>query len=274
MRTPLSGGSAVDCLFKSVTLLMVNQQDLQQIMREVDEWQSVSNHPNITRFYGSVWDHHHHRLVIISEYMDKHSLKDHIHAAAVHGRGIPEDVAGVIIAQTVAGLAHLHRGVHRMHRNIKPSNILLNSQGQVKITDLGQSAKLQHTLDACNTMIASQIYMSPERVVGGKYTSNCDVWSVGIVLVEMIRGKHPYDRGDEIQHMNVVIDLISDSDPPVLVSHLDRVTTAAAADLSAKCLVWDRELRPTSVQLHQDDVWLQRFRAPAATQALVAYLQS
>jgi serine/threonine protein kinase len=47
--------------------------------------------------------------------------------------------------------------MHRMHRNIKPSNILLNSRGEAKITDLGQSKKLQHTLDACNTLVASQV---------------------------------------------------------------------------------------------------------------------
>jgi serine/threonine protein kinase len=183
MRTPEHDNWCVDCLFKSITLLMVHQSDLSQIMKEVGDWRTVSDHPNITRFYDSVWDPHHHRLVIVSEFMNCFSLKE---VMAYQTSGIPEEVVGVIMQQTVAGLAHLHSSVHRMHRNIKPSNIVLNSKGEVKITDLGQSAKLQHTLDACNTMIASQVYMSPERIQGANYTSNCDVWSLGIVMVEMV----------------------------------------------------------------------------------------
>lgn len=216
------------------------------------------------------------RLFIVAEFMDLFSLQDIVRPPNTR---LDESPAGVIFAQVMAGLAHLHSGGggaldRRMHRNIKPSNILLNSRGEAKITDLGQSAKLAHTLDNRQTLIASQLYMSPERVQGGRYTANCDVWSAGIVLILVLTGVHPYDQGSGLDQMDAVITLIDDPArvPRLVPGHDGDGVSEAAADFAAQCLVWDRELRPTSAQLAEHP-WLTQWRGPQALTQLATHLR-
>jgi mitogen-activated protein kinase kinase len=81
--------------------------------------------------------------------------------------------------------------------DIKPSNILFNSKGQVKICDFGVSGELINSI--ADTFVGTSTYMSPERIQGAQYTVKSDVWSVGISLIELALGRFPFaddDRGD------------------------------------------------------------------------------
>eukprot|EP00277_Geminigera_cryophila_P008759 CAMPEP_0179405116 /NCGR_PEP_ID=MMETSP0799-20121207/91_1 /TAXON_ID=46947 /ORGANISM="Geminigera cryophila, Strain CCMP2564" /LENGTH=126 /DNA_ID=CAMNT_0021175895 /DNA_START=157 /DNA_END=537 /DNA_ORIENTATION=+ len=121
-------------------------------------------------------------------------------------------------------------------------------------------------------MIASQVYMSPERIQGANYTSNCDVWSIGVVLVEMMTGKHPYDQGAGLEDVHAVIIAIEEMDPPVLLAHHPEVSESVAA-LSTKCMVWSREHRPTAAQLMEEDEWLRSYSmAPDKLAPLISFL--
>lgn len=74
--------------------------------------------------------------------------------------------------------------------DIKPSNILANSQGQIKICDFGVSGELINSI--ANTFVGTSTYMSPERIQGAQYTIKSDVWSLGISLVELAQGRFPF----------------------------------------------------------------------------------
>ena len=79
-----------------------------------------------------------------------------------------------------------------MHRDIKPDNILVNTQGFVKLTDFGITKQLDETSALVSTFVGTLYYMSPERMEGEKYSFEGDIWSLGIVLIELVTGSYPY----------------------------------------------------------------------------------
>ena len=84
-------------------------------------------------------------------------------------------------------------GLSSLLSDIKPANILINLEGEPKITDFGISAFIDNTLGACNTFLGTVTYMSPERLENTPYNSAADIWSLGLSLVEAATGKYPYD---------------------------------------------------------------------------------
>jgi serine/threonine protein kinase len=87
---------------------------------------------------------------------------------------------------------YIHFTKNLIHRDIKPENVLLNSRGEVKITDFGISKHLGKTQGIANTFVGTIIYMSPERILNKKYSHNCDVWSFGLMMYELATGLNPY----------------------------------------------------------------------------------
>ena len=81
--------------------------------------------------------------------------------------------------------------------DVKPSNILVNQLGEIKIADFGVSGELTSTL--ANTFVGTSAYMSPERIQGKQYSVQCDVWSLGLTLLELVTGRFPFSSGDDRQ---------------------------------------------------------------------------
>lgn len=79
-----------------------------------------------------------------------------------------------------------------MHRDIKPDNILIHN-GNIKIADFGFCKPLENQNDMVQTMLGSPIYMAPEVIKGEVYTNKADIWSLGVVLYQMIYGKCPFE---------------------------------------------------------------------------------
>jgi mitogen-activated protein kinase kinase 2 len=111
---------------------------------------------------------------VILEYMDRGSL-DSIVSSKV---SLTESAAGGILYQVLWGLAYLHHDKN-VHRDVKPGNTLMNSQGHVKLSDFGISRQLDGTTEMSNTYVGTFRFMSPERLLGDGYNSKGDIWSVG-----------------------------------------------------------------------------------------------
>ncbi|XP_078386203.1 dual specificity mitogen-activated protein kinase kinase 5 isoform X5 [Cetorhinus maximus] len=143
----------------------------------------------IIGFYGAFFVEN--RISICTEFMDGGSLDVY--------RKIPEHVLGRISVAVVKGLTYLW-SLKILHRDVKPSNMLVNTRGQVKLCDFGVSTQ-------------------PERIAGEQYGIHSDVWSFGISFMELALGRFPYPQIQKNQGSLMPLQLLQcivDEDPPVL----------------------------------------------------------
>jgi len=142
----------------------------------------------IVRYYGQFLDKS--QVVMCMEFMDCGSL-DKIYKRL---GPLPESILEHVNAAVVDGLVYL-KNLKVTHRDIKPSNILVNHAGQIKLCDFGVSGVLINSM--AQTYVGTSVYMSPERIQGEGYTDAGDVWSLGLSLVELARGKFPIAVSDD-----------------------------------------------------------------------------
>ena len=112
---------------------------------------------------------------------------------------IPENVIRYVLSEVLKGLAYLH-SKNRMHRDIKSDNILISHKGEIKIADLGFAAQLDSYRQARNTFAGTLLWMPPEILKQDEYGIRIDIWSLGIVAIELAEGEPPYytNRQQEI----------------------------------------------------------------------------
>ncbi|HEY4578359.1 MAG TPA: Stk1 family PASTA domain-containing Ser/Thr kinase, partial [Savagea sp.] len=143
-------------------------------------------HPNIVDIYDVGEDGELHYLVM--EYINGQTLKTYIQQK---GR-LTADEAVPIMKQLVSAISHAHHsGI--IHRDIKPQNILMDAEGEVKITDFGIAMALNATAyTKTNSIIGTVHYLSPEQARGGIASKRSDLYSLGIVFYELLTGELPF----------------------------------------------------------------------------------
>jgi len=152
-------------------------------------------------------------ITITLPLMDKFSLVE-LYKGAIDP--IPEPVLAYIAFECLEGLFFMQKSTHRIHRDMKPSNILLNSEGEVKISDFSVTARLASTFSFTKQIIGSKSYHSPERVDAGTYTANSDVWGLGLSLLEAHYKRYPYYPDNEtVLDVYDVLDKIVDDGAPL-----------------------------------------------------------
>src|SRR5688572_12259883 len=164
------------------------------------EARSLANlqHENII----SVYDFHRERgsLFIVMEYVQGIDLYDLLDRC---GR-LPYDVAAVIAMQTARALDYIHyRNI--IHRDIKPANIMVSRQGGVKLMDFGIARDERFDdLTEAGTGIGTPAYMSPEQILGDKLDARSDLFSLGIVLYQMVTGRKPFVEDEQRSVMHKI----------------------------------------------------------------------
>nr|XP_048673752.1 dual specificity mitogen-activated protein kinase kinase 6 isoform X2 [Caretta caretta] len=162
----------------------VNSQEQKRLLMDLDiSMRTVDCHFTVT-FYGALFREG--DVWICMELMDTSLDKFYKHVID-KGLTIPEDILGKIAVSIVKALEHLHSKLSVIHRDVKPSNVLINTQGQVKMCDFGISGYLVDSV--AKTMDAGcKPYMAPERInpeLNQKgYSVKSDIWSLGITMLE------------------------------------------------------------------------------------------
>ncbi|KAI9106290.1 kinase-like domain-containing protein [Phlyctochytrium arcticum] len=211
-----------------------------QIVRELQIMHKC-NSPYIVSFYGAFQNEG--DICICMEYMNLGSL-DTIYKKV---GSIPEDVIGKVTHAVLAGLVYLYVQHRIIHRDVKPSNILLDSEGKIKIADFGVSGQLINSV--ANTFVGTNAYMSPERIQGGKYSVQSDVWSLGITLLELALGKFPFPpEGKPLSVFELLEYIVNEPTPTLPPGQF----SAEFETFLNRCLIKDPASRPPPSELLKD----------------------
>jgi serine/threonine-protein kinase len=216
------------------------------------------NHPNIVSVYD--WGRSNNTYFMAMEYVPGRTL-----AEALHDVGqITAMKAAEVGIEVAAALSFAHRG-NVVHRDIKPGNILIGSNGQLKVADFGIARALGSAADSNLTQVGAVMgtaaYLSPEQAQGGQPDPRSDLYSLGIVLYEMVGGRVPFSGDNPV---SIAYKQVHEAPLPLnqLASDVPRAFEAIVARLLAK----DPDLRYATAEAVRDD--LRRFRDGIPVQAL------
>lgn len=183
--------SGVTMAMKEIRLEL-DESKFAQIIMELDILHRCVS-PFIIDFYGAFFQEG--AVYMCVEFMDGGSIDK------LYEGGVPENILRKVTLSTIMGLKALKDEHNIIHRDVKPTNILINSKGQIKICDFGVSGNLVSSI--AKTNIGCQSYMAPERIAGGgmqqsgassggTYSVQSDIWSLGLSVIECAMGRYPY----------------------------------------------------------------------------------
>lgn len=211
----------------------LNQQQLDLLYNEVRLARTVS-HPNVCRVYdvGEVDGHH----FLSMEFVDGEDL-----ASLLRRIGRLSTDKGVEFARQICGGLYAAHEKGVVHLDLKPSNIMIDGRGKVRITDFGL-ARLAESAGDLGSIVGTPAYMSPEQLAGGAVGEHSDIYSLGLTLHEMFTGK-PVFRAGSIAELIRIRDQVS----PSRLSGIVREIDPAVDGIIQRCLEKDPGLRPANV---------------------------
>lgn len=229
-----------------------DEEFLGKFKREAEAVASLS-HPNIVNVYDVGEDGKVHYIVM--EFIDGQNLKD-----IIKNEGTLDEYTALEITKQIANALSAAHKKGIIHRDIKPHNILISNEGRiVKVADFGIAKAVSNsTMTNIGSIIGSVHYFSPEQAKGKYVTNNADLYSLGIVLYEMLIGKVPF-RGDSpiaiaLQHINDEIEFTQDEKvniPQSVRTIIKKLTEKSSSDRyqSAEELIEDIEYIEKNIDL-------------------------
>ncbi|KAL6832631.1 PAK kinase [Trichoderma camerunense] len=218
-----------------------------------------NRHKNIVNFLDAFLRNNNAELWVVMEFMEGGALTDVID----NNPSISEEQISTICHETCRGLQHLH-AQSIIHRDIKSDNVLLDARGNVKITDFGFCAKLTEAKSKRATMVGTPYWMAPEVVKQKEYGPKVDIWSLGIMAIEMIESEPPYLNEEPLKALY----LIATNGTPRLKKP-EKLSKELKAFLSV-CLCVDVKSRASADELLAHD-FLQHGSGLASLAELLAF---
>jgi len=256
-RTLGQGGMGVvwlahDRVLEQPIALKFIAQHLLQDKHEIDRLKSETrrslrlSHPNIVRIHDFIQTPQ--GAAVAMEYVDGWSLWS-LRVDRPRQIFTVEEIAPWI-RDLCDALDYAHTQVGIVHRDIKPANLIVNSRGQLKITDFGLSRELHRgpTHDASHpSIIGTDWYMSPQQWTGEPPAVTDDIFSLGVTIYELLTGKPPFYEGDVFQQLHEII-------PPSMTERLfefgihDVVIPLTWEETIAACLEKEAARRPSTIR--------------------------
>uniref|UniRef100_A0A8C7T9U4 non-specific serine/threonine protein kinase n=1 Tax=Oncorhynchus mykiss TaxID=8022 RepID=A0A8C7T9U4_ONCMY len=224
----------------------------EEIEAEYNILKALSDHSNVVKFFGMYYQKdvkNGDQLWLVLELCNGGSVTDLAKGMLKRGDRMDEAIIAYIIHEALTGLHHLHIN-KTIHRDVKGNNILLTTQGGVKLVDFGVSAQLTNTRLRRNTSVGTPFWMAPEVIaceqqLDSTYDARCDVWSLGITAIELGDGDPPLS---DLHPMRALFK-IPRNPPPTL--YQPELWSDHFNDFICKCLIKDFELRPNVLDLLQ-----------------------
>eukprot|EP01105_Mastigella_eilhardi_P027434 TRINITY_DN845_c3_g1_i1.p1 TRINITY_DN845_c3_g1~~TRINITY_DN845_c3_g1_i1.p1 ORF type:complete len:442 (+),score=103.58 TRINITY_DN845_c3_g1_i1:56-1327(+) len=195
-------------------------------------------HPNIVEFIDAYMQEQ--SLWVVMEYMQGGCLTEVLDQFE-HVRLDTNQIAYVLQC-VLRALDYLH-GLHRIHRDIKSDNILLSLDGAVKLADFGYAVQLTQQKQKRNTIVGTPYWMAPEVIKGQNYDTKVDIWSLGVLLMEMLEGHPPYM---DVLPLRALFLITSKGAPPLQDSS---ATHPDLVDFLAHCTTMDAASRSSATAL-------------------------
>jgi len=161
------------------------------------------HHSNILQFRGC-YKGGSHQLWLVMEYLENGCL-----SYIISGEKLTESEMSYVCQQVLLGLNYMHQ-LGRLHRDIKSENILISSDGRAVLADMGTATQITPQNPGRSTMIGTPYWMAPEVVLGESYNTKVDIWSLGIVVREMLEGEPPFANEPPLRALY----LLTTQDPP------------------------------------------------------------
>ncbi|XP_069067462.1 myosin-IIIa [Pleurodeles waltl] len=224
----------------------------EEIEAEYNILKSLSDHPNVVKFFGMYFKKDikaGDQLWLVLELCSGGSVSDLAKGLLKRGERMNEGIISYILHEALMGLQHLHN--HKtIHRDVKGNNILLTTEGGVKLVDFGVSAQLSSTRLRRNTSVGTPFWMAPEVIaceqqMDTTYDARCDAWSLGITAIELADGDPPLA---DLHPMRALFK-IPRNPPPTLCQ--PELWSAELNGFISNCLIKDFEKRPTVCDLLQ-----------------------
>ncbi len=219
------------CVMKQIDIAKMNTAQREEALNEAKILSSL-NSPYIVAYHESFIENE--KLCIIMEYCDNGDVSQFIRAK--RGKHIEEMTVWKYFIETCLALQYLH-GKKILHRDIKTMNVFLTKGYQVRLGDLGVAKVLSQTTNFAHTMVGTPYYLSPELCQEKPYNEKSDVWSLGCVLYEMCKQKHPFESRTQAALILKIIQARYDPLPNTYSKDI--------SDIVTMCLQKDFKKRPT-----------------------------